>query len=47
MHGLQTIKYLNEQKTAEAIMAKHQKVDLSEKQAKDFAQALAQKATAK
>lgn len=47
MHGLQTIKYLNEQKTAEAIMAKHEKADLSEKQAKDFAQALAQKTAVK
>ena len=47
MHGLQTMKYLNEQKTAEAILAKHGKAELSEKQAKDFAQALAKKTNSK
>jgi hypothetical protein len=47
MHGLQSMKYLNDKAAADAIMAKHKGNGLSEQQAKDFAEALAQKAQEK
>lgn len=44
MHGLQTMKYLNEQAAAQAIMAKHEKVDIDPVFAKAVEEALAAKA---
>lgn len=47
MHGLQSMKYLNDKAVADAIMAKHNSNGLSPAQAKDFAEALAKKAQEK
>ena len=47
MHGQQTMKYLNDKAVADAMLAKHGNAELSEKQTKDFAQALAEKAKSK
>lgn len=47
MHGLQTMKYLNDKAAADAIMAKHSGADFSAQQAKDIAEALAKKAAEK
>ena len=47
MHGQQTMKYLNDKAVADAIMAKHDGKDFTEQQAKDIAQALADKAAEK
>ena len=47
MHGQQTMKYLNDKAVADAIMAKHNSSGYTEQQAKDIAQALADKAAEK
>ena len=44
MHGLQTMKYLNEQASAQAILAKHEKVEIDPVFAKAVEEALAAKA---
>lgn len=44
MHGLQTMKYLNEQAAAQAIIAKHEKVEVDPVFAKAVEEALASKA---
>lgn len=44
MHGLQTMKYLNEQAAAEAILAKHEKVEIDPAFEKAVQEALAAKA---
>jgi len=48
MHGQQTMKYLNDQAAAAAIMAKHKNSNgLSAQQARDFEEALAKAAKEK
>lgn len=47
MHGLQTMKYLNEQASAQAILAKHDKVEVDPVFAKAVEEALAKKAAEK
>lgn len=44
MHGLQTMKYLNEQAVAEAILAKHDKVEIDPVFEKAVEEALAARA---
>ena len=44
MHGLQTMKYLNEQAAAQAILAKHEKVEIDPAFEKAVQEALAAKA---
>lgn len=46
MHGLQTMKYLNEQAAAEAILAKHEKVEIDPAFEKAVEEALAKRAQA-
>jgi len=46
MHGLQTMKYLNEQAAAAAILAKHEKVEIDPVFEKAVQEALAAKAKA-
>lgn len=44
MHGLQTMKYLNEQAAAKAILAKHEKVEVDPAFQKAVEEALSTKA---
>ena len=44
MHGLQTLRYLNEQASAQAILAKHEKVEIDPVFEKAVQEALAAKA---
>ena len=46
MHGLQTMKYLNDKAAADAIMAKHEKVEIDPVFEKAVQEALAAKAKA-